>query len=307
VIRIKAEDSPNVRRGMEEAARGEEPSGTMLIPGVLPYHVYLQRRALWDAMQQCVGLDAEFWEGAEVLLFPALWLNTAEAVARALEAGERGRRQRRDAEAIGVDPAEGGDRTAMAAVDRWGLIDMESKRTPNTAVIQGEVIAFGRKHNVPPGNWVFDRGGGGKQIADMLRTDGYPVRSIGFNEVVVPDLHTGISTLEEREEVRASRYAYRNRRAQMYGELSALIDPEGYEHSFAIPARFLEVRRQLGLIPKMYDREGRLFMLPKRSTKQGEPSLESIIGCSPDEADALVLAVYGMLHGERVQVAGALF
>jgi hypothetical protein len=304
VIKIKAEDSPNVQQALGEIARGLMPTGTLVVPGVLPYPAYTQRRAMWDEQQQCVGLDAEFWEGAEVLLFPPLWLNTAEMRARALET-DSGRR-RREAKAIGIDPAEGGDKTAMAAVDEYGLLDLEARKTPNTAEVKGSVIAFARKHGVPPEKWVFDRGGGGKWIADVLREEGFPVRTVGFGETVVADLHSGMYTVEEREEVRESKYAYKNRRAQMYGELSALMDPDGYDLSFAIPARYTELRRQLGLIPKMIDGGGRLYMLPKRGGKPGERCLESIMGCSPDESDALVLAVHGMLHGEYASSAGAL-
>lgn len=306
VIKIKAEDSPNVRLALEEMAAGREPSGTVVVQGVLPYPTYLQRRALWDPEQQCVGLDAEFWEGGTVLLYPPLWLNTAEMRAREL-AADANRQRKREAKAIGIDTAEGGDDTAMAAVDEYGVMDLEAKKTPNTAVVIGDVIAFGRKWNVPPENWIFDRGGGGKWVADMLRERGMNCRTVGFNEIIVPDIHTGMATIEEREEVRESRYAYKNRRAQMYGELATLMDPEGYEGlSFAIPARYGELRRQLSLIPKMRDNGGRLYLPPKRSTKPGELTLEAILGCSPDEADALVLAVHGMLHGERVMSAGAL-
>jgi hypothetical protein len=37
----------------------------------------------------------------------------------------------------------------------------------------------------------------------------------------------------------------------------------------------------------------------------GAPSLTELLGCSPDEADALALAVHALTHRERRAVAGA--
>src|SRR3972149_2557666 len=80
---------------------------------------------------ECIGLDAEFYEGAEVLLFPPEWLNLAENRADAIE------KMQRQAKAIGIDPAEGGDQTAIAVVDELGLIELSSRQTPDTSVITG--------------------------------------------------------------------------------------------------------------------------------------------------------------------------
>ncbi len=78
VIRIRGEDSPNVRLGMAEKMHGMERSDRQLVPGILPYGEYLYRRANWDKIRQCIGIDAQFYEGAEILLYPTLWLNLAE-------------------------------------------------------------------------------------------------------------------------------------------------------------------------------------------------------------------------------------
>jgi hypothetical protein len=47
----------------------------------------------------------------------------------------------------------------------------------------------------------------------------------------------------------------------------------------------------------LYDEEGRIFLPPKHR-KPGDDSdketMEDLIGCSPDQSDALVLAVYGV-------------
>lgn len=307
IIRIKAEDSPNVRFALAQQARGIKPTGEIIVPGVKSWEEYCDNRRRWDPAKQCVALDADWYEGSEVMLFPAEWLNAAEARAEELDrimtrGGRRtsdGRQVRR-AKAIGVDPAEGGDSTAMAAVDEYGLIELTSRKTPNTADVPREILAFARRHGIMDRmeDVVMDRGGGGKQHADHLREDGHEVRTVAFGESVGDDPRFGGVGPEERLETREERYAYFNRRAQMYGELSALLDPTSGRPSFALPREFTEVRRQLAPIPKTFDEEGRLRLLPKhkKDAKDKRPCLVDLIGCSPDEADAVCLAVHGMLH-----------
>lgn len=303
VIRIKAERSPNVRLAMAQRAAGQEPTGEIIVPGVLPWADYLKRRLTWDPVKQCIGLDADFYEGAEELLFAPQWLNRAEA----LHEGLRGRV--RKAKALGVDPAEGGDNTTLAAVDELGLIELVSVATPDTNVIPGLVIEMGERHGIPPEKWVLDRGGGGKQAADRLRAKGRKVETVAFGESVTPKPRRGMQPADEIVRQREERYTYVNRRAQLYGRLSERLDP-GAEGSsgFALPSQYGELRRQLALIPKLYDEEGRLRLPPKnRRSPGGEKTLREILGCSPDEADALVLAVYGLESKRRRVVAGAMF
>jgi len=307
VIRIKAQDSPNVRLALEEIRRGLPPSFKEVVPGVISYAEYMKRRAVWDNVRQCVGLDAQFWEGAEELLFPPDWLNRAAERARALRSMHR-----RTAKAIGIDPAAGGDKTAMAAVDELGIIELVSKRTPDTAQIPNEAIAFGRKHGVPPDRWFFDLGGGGKQHADYLRNRGFKgVQTVGFGEPITPEPRRGMVTIERKIERSEERYAYKNRRAQMFGLIRELLDPDN-EMGFGIPDDgevYEELRRQLSPIPLIYDREGRLSLPPKHKTNgmkenSAIKSLEELIGHSPDEADAVALAVYGALKKPKKSKAG---
>lgn len=301
VIRIKAEDSPNVRKALAQQAEGLTPTGETILPGVLPWADYQKRRATWDRVRQCVGLDAEFWEGADSLLFPPEWLNRAETLAGRL-AG-----QRRTARAIGVDPAEGGDSTTMAAVDDLGLIELASKKTPDTSVITGEIRAFMRAHNVPAEKVFIDRGGGGKQHADRLREQGYAVQTVAFGEAVTPEIRRGHTPLSDRREAREERTVYKNRRAELYGTLRELLDPGLNPKGFAIPAAYSELRRQLSPIPLTYDDEGRLVLLPKNRKSPGstEKTLTELLGCSPDEADAVALACYGLRQRVTKVRAGA--
>jgi hypothetical protein len=340
-----------VRYALAQQRAGLPVTHEILLEGVLTYAEYLHRRATWDPVRQCIGLDAEFYKGAQLLLFPPHWLNHAEVLADSLRVAAM---KARIAKSIGIDPAEGGDRTSMCCVDELGIIDLVSRKTPNTDDVPGEAIAFGRKYKVPPENWVFDRGGGGKQHADRLRGMGYPVRTVSFGERPILPPKSGRQPITARKEVYEEKTTYVNRRAEMYWEASSLVDPtrliEGVvlerqhqqligarsalasrlqallEHptGFAIPARFETVycekhglgclRHQLALMPKLYDKEGRCRMLPKdrpttsdeayAARAKKEKTLIELIGHSPDEADAYVLAVYGMLHKPVISTAG---
>lgn len=364
VLKIRAQDSPNVRRGLILKERHPDWSldkldeQSRLVPGVLGYSEYVTRRATWDKVRQAVGLDAEFWEGAELLLFPPDWLT------RAAQADFLSRCLRSPTEALGIDPAEGGDKTSMAAVNRWGLKELVSRQTPNTAAITGEVIAFVRKHGVPWSKVAFDRGGGGKQHADRLIEQGYRgVRTVAFGESPQLELKRGLYQIEHRKDMKQEAYAYVNLRAQMYHELSQLLDPAGWvdgfpdvmasiddlgnlpdvpqqplpgeteeefvrrkarlagqklraNAGFAMPDQdepYAELRRQLAVMPKLTDEEGRYWMLPKQlktgkvqsSAKDRVKTLVEIIGHSPDESDAVVLAVHALLHKGHRSVAGS--
>ena len=99
------------------------------------------------------------------------------------------------------------------------------------------------KHAIPPERFAFDRGGGGKEHADRLRAQGYKVQTIAFGETLMGDLKRGLKSLGEKKEEREERYAYRNRRAEMFGELSLLLDPSLSEKGFAIPAEYADLRK----------------------------------------------------------------
>lgn len=295
VIRIKAEQSPNVRLAQAQIDKGEKPTHEILVPGLVDWATYQKRRATWDKVMQCIGLDAEFYEGAETLLFPPEWLNAAEDRANTIK------KENRRARTIGIDPAEGGDKTVWSVCDDYGVMDIISKSTPDTATITGETLAVMRQYNVKSEDVLFDAGGGGKQHADRLRAQGYNVRAIAFGAAATPERRRGMATIKTRNLDDETRYAYRNRRAEMYGILSLRLDPNN-ERPFAIPQKFTELRRQLSPIPRRYDGEGRLILPPKRKKSLGstEETLIDLIGCSPDEADATVLAVFGLVERKRL-------
>lgn len=324
VIKITADDSPNVRYGrwLEERGRPLPEADGWPVPGVLHYDEYKKRRATWDAIRQCVGLDAEFYAGKELLLFPPEWLNHAEGLwrERRVPFGLTTLTQHRTgqftrATAVGIDPAEGGDKTAMAAVNEFGLVELVSRKTPNTNDVYNEALAFVRRHGVEPNRVAWDRGGGGKQHADRMRAAGLAVRTVAFGEPIQPDprRQRNREPYKDRVDQKETRYEYATRRAQMFGELSELLDPSYYPAGFALPpgsagtdAVYAELRFQLSKFPKKYV-EGKLTLPPKdrKGEDGGDRTLKELIGHSPDEADALVLAVFAMLHKPSVVYAGA--
>ena len=288
MIRIRAEDSPNVRLALAEIAAGQEPSGRVLIPGVKQYWEYAVNRRDWDAHQQCVSLDADWYLGQEVLMFPPEWLNAAERRARLLVGTKR------TAKAMGIDTGEGVADTAMAVVDELGLIELESRKTPDTSEIPGMVLAMARKHSVPPDRIMFDLGGVGRQHACQLRGQGYHVRTVAFGATIAADkkMRGVVSPLKERIDEDEEKYAYKNRRAEMYHMLRLRL-----KEVFAIPREYVELRRQLAPVPLLYDEEGRIYLPPKQlkmGDNEDKVTMVKLLGCSPDQSDALVLAVYGM-------------
>ncbi|KKK79823.1 hypothetical protein LCGC14_2829670, partial [marine sediment metagenome] len=183
-----------------------------------------------------------------------------------------------------------------AITDDYGLMFMESVKTKDTSSITGRTIDLMRTHNIPPEKVAFDAGGGGKQHADRLRSQGYKVQAVAFGSAATAPRRRGQATIGTRNLQDETRYVYKNRRAEMYGMLSLRLDPT-HEKGFAIEKdKYTELRRQLSVIPKRWDAEGRLVMLPKRknTTNSTEETLTDLIGCSPDEADATVLAVFMM-------------
>src|SRR6516162_9327511 len=154
IIRITAQSSPNVRRALAQIEAGQEPDGLIIVPGIISWQEYRKRLATWDKVRQTISLEAQFYEGAALLLFPPDWLNDSHEAARNMVG------QRRKAKSIGVDPAEGGDKTAISVIDEHGLIELIAQQTPDTSVIEGMVFDTMRRYGVEEDAVAFDRGGG---------------------------------------------------------------------------------------------------------------------------------------------------
>lgn len=277
VLKICAEDSPNVRLGLRQKELGRKPSGIEVVPGVLSWHEYCKRRQFWSPMRQTIGLDAQFpEEGA--LMFPSELLK--KCIERHKELLER--RIKRRAIAIGVDCAEGGDKTSICIGDEFGVIELVAQKTPNTAVIPGLVRGKMRDYKILASRVVFDRGGGGYEHADILRADGLNVRTVGFGESASPELKPRPDSFKEKIERHEERYVYANRRVQMYHQASLLC-----EKGYGIPKEMEALHQQLSMLPKEYDQKGKGIMtLPDKGTLYGDES--------PDEADSFALMVFGL-------------
>lgn len=307
VIRVKATDSPNVRLGLAQLKAGQTPTDETLVPGLLSYSQYVHRRATWDNVRQSIGLDGEFWEGSELLLFPPDWMNAAEERARSLP-------RLRTARGGGCDPAEGGDKTAFAAVDELGLIDLVSFKTPNTNDVVTKAIEFMAKWQIPPERFCFDRGGGGKQHVDRMREierNGVRpyrhLRTVSFGESPSLPIKYGRYGVPDRKDAKEVASSYKSLRVQMYHELSQAMDPGLPGVRFAFPERYEELRRQLCVFPKRTDGDGKYILPPKQNPNDPDDvdTLIAMIGHSPDEADAVVLAYHAMTHDAKVVKIGA--
>jgi hypothetical protein len=303
-IKIRAADSPNVICG--DGLRMRHPDWpseqveleSFVIPGVVPWAEYHLNRRVYDPAQACVSLDAEWYEGPELKMFPA------EVLARAQTCADGLRGAYRRAKAMGIDPGEGEAETVWCVLDELGVIELLAMKTKDTSEIPRQTLALMRKYGLKPEQVCLDRGGGGKQIADQLRSQGFPVRTVAFGETILPEVkRTGVkSFFKDRIEVREDKSVYFNRRAEMYFEMGlAFAEP----NNFALPRQYGELHRQLSLIPRRYDSEGKGKLPPKNRVGDGKTEcLVDIMGCSPDQADALCVAGHCLWHEPRKLRAG---
>lgn len=301
VIHICAEDSPNVAYGLLEEQQGKPPSFQYLIPGVVGYKDYKKHRRLWDPIEQCVKLDGRFYRGKELKLYPQEYLRMAIEKARELGIG-------RKCKYIGVDPGEGMAYTVWTGGDDLGFIKQVKLKTPDTSVIIDYTIGFMREWGVSPERVLFDRGGGGLQLACELRKKGYNVRTVGFGESATAEKKRGTTPLERRKQEEEHRYAYLTRRAEMYGELAIAIDPSD-GNVYGIPREMSDLHYQMSLIPKKY-KEGRLWLPPKDKPPTNDKStvitMKDLIGRSPDELDSAVLCHFARIDRVYHARAGAI-
>lgn len=302
VITITAEDSPNVKYARAQLEAGIEPTGEVIIPGVLPWHDFLHRLETWDDIRKAIGLYAMFYEGPQVLMFPPGWLDLSAQRARRLPPAYQ-----RRAEAIGIDPGEGVDRTAMCAIDRFGILEMWAAPTKDTNAAYHIMKSFVMRHRVDPAKVCIDVGGG-REHAHRMRAEGIRIRAVGFGESPTVQPTKGYKSSLRKVEDKEVRYEYRNRRSEMYGILRLLIDPSKGEEGFAIPAMYRDLRQQLCKMPLMYDAEGRVYLPSKnkKSPNSEERTLRDILGCSPDESDALVLATFALTSLKKKRRIGVL-
>lgn len=308
VFRIPAIESPNIQLALAEEKRNLKPSRQIVVPGCMDIDDYRWRRKTFDPVLAAAGLDAEFYDGEEVKMFPNEWLDSATSRSESLVGSEIHGRP-----TMGVDTAEGGDSTVWTVVDSKRILRMVSKKTRNTAKIKGTTIALIKEFNIDPDDVLFDRGGGGKEHADYLRMAGYNVRTIGFGEppTSVDEYEPGWIDPDHKKDIKEQRYAYKNVRAQLYGTLREMLNPDGFllqDGPFSIDPKYTELLRQLRPIPLDYDGEGRMVLPPKDKPHKNFKgvTLKQLIGNSPDEADSLSLATFAQVYVSDVTEIGTL-
>jgi hypothetical protein len=243
-------------------------------------------------------------------LFPAEWLDAAQRLGRLLDEHRRRGKLRRSERpySLGVDVSQGGgDLTAWVVLGRYGVRKVLVRETPNTAEIAGQTIRLMRRFRISPARVAFDAGGGGKQIADMLRDR-------GFEDLL--DVTFGAAADDARK--------YKNKRAELYGELREALAPrrrverllampvERWPRSascLGLPPDDALLREDLAVLPLLRDAEGRLRLPPKdkplrqTSGRQERSVRELLGGRSPDRGDALVLAYYAWQRGRAIEQA----
>lgn len=324
VIRIAAEDTPNVMLGLQQLARGEEPTGERVLPGVLSWGEYVDRRRTLPKSRQAVILDARWWDGADEKLILPIWCDTAKAfAAEAALIRKRGAYGR----FMGVDSAAGGDMSAWVAGDRLGVTHCEERKTPNTNDVFSWTLRYMRDWAVPANHVVFDLGGGGREHAHRLRAAGHKVRAVGFGKVPHLDIKRAgtVRQFEERRDVAEDAMAYTNQRSEMAWDLRLILerDERGkYQgdkfQGVNVPGFGLagnqvdELVRQLLAPPVRWDGQGKFLLIPKDDPKRAEHEQEEtslvtfrkLLGRSPDLFDAFCCMVFGMTHKPKPAVAG---
>jgi hypothetical protein len=310
VRHVHPEQSPNVRWSREMDQRGEKGPYPIRVYGLLTRQEFDEWNATWDEPRKRVRLFGELPNEEEQKLFPPSWLDLAQRLGTKLrEQMQRHKRWRDDSPyALGIDVASGGgDLTAWVVLGRWGVRHLHAKPTPNTASISGETIELMRRYRIKAWAVAFDAGGGGKQVADVLRAQD----DMEFGAIV--DVSFGAKALDGKK--------YNNRRTELYGELRIVLEATDERRGLlalpvsewphevqclALPPDDPRLREDLAVLPYAWDTEGLLRLPPKdhrwAGSSQREKSVrERLHGRSPDRGDALALAWFAWTRSSEYQ------
>jgi len=283
VIHVDAKATPNVKAGLAWKATGCHGPPPIVIPGMLTFGQYVHHLATKHPLWILQRLHGRFDESGDSLMFPVDWLDKAEIMWQTAKLLPRG------PFALGVDVAEGGrDLTCWCVLDKFGIVKIITLMTKDTTVIIPKTLELMAEYDVHPSRVAFDRGCGGYQYAQTMRSQGQPVKAISF----------GGGAFDSK--------TYMNTRAEMYWRLRNTADPsrwskvEGsngdgvvWERFFSYDPNEFMLREELAVPPIMHDGEGRLKMLRKDPMPRSrQPSIKGFLGRSPDRADAVALANY---------------
>lgn len=186
--------------------------------------------------------------------------------------------------ALGIDVAasDRGDYCAMAWGDTIGCSHIELIQNPNLMMLKGEIYVRANAIGVElKGGYVpvaIDCLAMGKMFADAMEMDGVHVIRVG-----------GSSGAERNKE------QYVNRRAEVYGDLAAAVDPQLlYKDIWAMPDDD-ELWEELASLERIYGPDGKRYKLNSKTrldavstarNQDGRESVQAKIGRSPDRADS---------------------
>jgi len=303
VIHIDGARTPNVSAGRKWERLGRKGPCPVPIPGIMSYASFVAYENEWDAYNRRTRLRGLLPEGDEASVWvPEAWLREGFKLWHEIDHEWRAANLPRW---LGVDASHGRrDLVCWVVVDAWGIVevrvmDPEAMRDrygqPDTVRMLEVTRELMTRHVIPAGRVAVDAGGGGQDaVGDPMRRDGQVVQLVDFGSAAS----------------RRRRRQYKNRRAEMYGLLSGVCDPsrwrrveEGgrWERCWAMPSdeQCLALAEELPMVPKRYDREGKMYLPPKdkRVPESREQTLVEILGHSPDRSDGAALAVWAMLGG----------
>lgn len=165
---------------------------------------------------------------------------------------------------IGIDFAAGGDKCVIVQLDKmnhqhWVVQNVVSWREPNTMASVGRIV--NTLAELKPDVAIMDIGGLGLTAWQRMVELGVDIKGFDGSK-------TGGDT-------------YGNLRAQAYYMVRKWFE----DRQLVIPSKQRELIRQIELVKSRYASSGKRYILEK-------PQLKKIMGCSPDEVDALMMAVY---------------
>ena len=178
---------------------------------------------------------------------------------------------------VGMDVAGlGRDSTVAYVVNRTGIVNRYEESMSDTGTQESMLNEAYTSYNCAAGA-IDNSGGYGQGLYDAVKhRASMNIRPITFNEKPEKDI-------------------YYNIRSEMYMELAQAIKDGFYVDKERYPKLIEELRHTKAFISE----NGKLRIIPKEMIRKD-------INRSPDDADALALAVYSMNHNDGFSVAKAL-
>jgi phage terminase large subunit len=163
---------------------------------------------------------------------------------------------------------QGADKFVVCAWEGLSLLEIVSIAKSDGRQVVSTITRLAQKHAVPVKNIAYDGDGVGAYLGGYLR---------GAREV-----HNNASPVALKLGRDAYKMQYQNLRAQMYWAFAELIE-QGKVNLSATPEPMREnIMREFACINKVVRPDGKLSITPKAD-------IASVIGGSPDFADALVM------------------